>query len=91
MIARSREKAYKFSQIYSEQTTEQIFRQSVQEEVDNTLQGLNSCVFAFGATGAGKTYTMFGGSKNQQTEVGVIEHSMRVKRHHIVPFREDKG
>ncbi len=28
--------------------------------LDNTLKGFNSTIFAYGQTGAGKSYTMFG-------------------------------
>lgn len=77
-IARSKEKAYRFKRVYSDQPTKQIYSESIQAEVDNSLDGLNSCVFAFGATGSGKTYTMFGGSKGSDSEIGVIENAIRV-------------
>lgn len=83
-IARSKEKAYRFKQVYSDETTEQIFSESIQDEVDNALDGSNSCVFAFGATGSGKTYTMFGGSKGSESERGVIELSIRVVQLDVV-------
>lgn len=78
MINRSREKAYKFKQIFSDEPTKTLFEQSVLEEIDNALQGLNSCVFAFGATGSGKTFTMFGGGSEAAPEPGIIEYAMRV-------------
>jgi len=28
--------------------------------IEGTIQGFNSTIFAYGATGAGKTYTMLG-------------------------------
>jgi Kinesin motor domain len=35
------------------------------ELIEDVLQGFNACIFAYGATGSGKTYTMLGkhGSK----------------------------
>lgn len=32
--------------------------------MENVLEGYNSCVFAYGATGTGKTYTMVGNEKS---------------------------
>lgn len=31
----------------------------------NSLEGFNGCIFAYGQTGAGKTYTIFGGSNEE--------------------------
>lgn len=42
----------------------QVYSKAVKSLVDNVLEGYNSCVFAYGATGTGKTYTMVGNEKN---------------------------
>jgi len=39
---------------------ERIFKLAGRPMVNNVLQGYNSCIFAYGQTGAGKTYTMMG-------------------------------
>lgn len=49
--------------------------------VDNCLSGYNSSVFAYGQTGAGKTFTMCGDARNYHHR-GVIPRAL----HHI--FRE---
>ncbi len=41
-------------------SNELIFQAAVRPLADNFLQGINSTVFAYGITGAGKSYTMFG-------------------------------
>lgn len=41
-----------------------MYSKAVKPLVENVLQGYNSCVFAYGATGTGKTYTMVGNEKN---------------------------
>lgn len=42
----------------------QVYSKAVRSLVENVLQGYNGCVFAYGATGTGKTYTMVGNEKN---------------------------
>ena len=39
---------------------ETVFDKSVKFALDGVLEGFNATVFAYGATGAGKTYTMLG-------------------------------
>ena len=41
-----------------------MYSKAVQPLVQNVLEGYNSCVFAYGATGTGKTYTMVGNDGN---------------------------
>jgi kinesin family protein 18/19 len=45
-------------------TNEEIFKRSFSSLADNVLKGFNSTVFAYGLTGTGKTYTMFGNIYN---------------------------
>jgi kinesin family protein 18/19 len=37
-----------------------VFEKSVKFALDGVLDGFNATVFAYGSTGAGKTYTMLG-------------------------------
>ena len=41
-------------------STETVFDKSVKFALDGVLEGYNASVFAYGSTGAGKTYTMLG-------------------------------
>lgn len=41
--------------------------------VEGVLDGYNATVFAYGATGAGKTHTMLG----DQKEPGIMYHTMK--------------
>jgi len=45
-------------------TQEQIFNCTIKNLIHDILNGYNATVFAYGATGAGKTYTMLGNDEN---------------------------
>jgi kinesin family protein 18/19 len=58
---RSREKHYAFDYAFGENSTQvEVFDKTTRFLIDGVLQGFNATVFAYGATGAGKTYTMLG-------------------------------
>ncbi|CRK23149.1 hypothetical protein BN1723_018575, partial [Verticillium longisporum] len=49
-----------------------IFDFSIRSTVDDILNGYNGTVFAYGQTGAGKSYTMMGSSIDDEEGRGVI-------------------
>lgn len=49
-----------------------VFDYSIRSTVDDILNGYNGTVFAYGQTGAGKSYTMNGGDKTDPESRGVI-------------------
>ncbi|CAM5178125.1 unnamed protein product [Eretmochelys imbricata] len=54
-----------FDQVFGESATqEEVFQHTTKEILDGVLNGYNCSVFAYGATGAGKTYTMLGSEKS---------------------------
>lgn len=56
-----KEKQYAFDFVFDENTEQRtVFDKTTQILVDGVLDGYNATVFAYGATGAGKTYTMLG-------------------------------
>jgi kinesin family member 18/19 len=60
---RMREKRYAFDFALDAGTTQrQLYDLTTKGLVDGVLEGFNATVFAYGATGAGKTYTMIGDS-----------------------------
>eukprot|EP00730_Choanoeca_flexa_P000715 TRINITY_DN10309_c0_g1_i1.p1 TRINITY_DN10309_c0_g1~~TRINITY_DN10309_c0_g1_i1.p1 ORF type:complete len:916 (+),score=292.94 TRINITY_DN10309_c0_g1_i1:36-2750(+) len=52
---------------FADQTT--VFTDIGQEIVDHAFDGYNSCTFAYGQTGAGKSYSMMGGEDGEQRGV----------------------
>ncbi|XP_069503716.1 kinesin-like protein KIF19 [Ambystoma mexicanum] len=58
---RSREKAFVFDMVFDERTTqEEVYASTTKTLIDGVISGYNATVFAYGPTGAGKTYTMLG-------------------------------
>lgn len=54
-----------FDKVFSsETTTEAVFKNSTYSLIDSLMNGYNCSVFAYGATGAGKTFTMTGTTGN---------------------------
>lgn len=65
---------YSFDRIFQPDTTNhQIFQTVTSHMVDATINGLNTSVFAYGATGSGKTFTMLG----KPTAPGIIYYTAR--------------
>ena len=60
-VNRSREKQYTFDCAFGPQASQQdVFHSTTKGLINGVLKGYNSTVFAYGPTGAGKTYTMLG-------------------------------
>ncbi|XP_074705697.1 kinesin-like protein KIF18B [Strix aluco] len=54
-----------FDRVFGEGAAqEEVFQHTTHELLDSVLNGYNCSVFAYGATGAGKTYTMLGSDKS---------------------------
>lgn len=61
MLHRSKEQRYYFDRIFPQGTsTETVFKNTCEGLITSVIQGYNGCVFAYGTTGSGKTYTMAG-------------------------------
>ena len=71
---RTREQQYAFDYAFDQDVdTVQVFNLTTQFLIEGVLNGFNSTVFAYGATGAGKTHTMLG---NQDTP-GIMYQTMK--------------
>ncbi|KAI9325940.1 P-loop containing nucleoside triphosphate hydrolase protein [Obelidium mucronatum] len=72
---RPREKTYEFDSVFSETASQvNVFEGTTKELVDFVLQGFNTTVFAYGATGAGKTYTMLGTHEHPGVMPQTLDH-----------------
>ncbi|KAJ3291002.1 Kinesin-like protein kif19, partial [Blyttiomyces sp. JEL0837] len=62
---RPREKLYTFEHVFSETVDQlEVFEKTTKFLIATVLKGYNATVFAYGATGAGKTHTMLGTETN---------------------------
>eukprot|EP00929_Paragymnodinium_shiwhaense_P085991 TRINITY_DN4646_c0_g2_i1.p1 TRINITY_DN4646_c0_g2~~TRINITY_DN4646_c0_g2_i1.p1 ORF type:complete len:1172 (+),score=243.89 TRINITY_DN4646_c0_g2_i1:245-3760(+) len=60
-INKSKERRYAFDEVFCEYVaTRQVYEKTTRFLINGVLQGFNATVFAYGATGAGKTHTMIG-------------------------------
>ena len=60
---RSREQKYAFDRVYTHETADDMFEEIGLPLIDEVISGFNACIFAYGATGSGKTFTMLGNAK----------------------------
>lgn len=60
VIHRSREQKFAFDHVFSIEGAETIFELCAKDIVKDSLNGYKGCIFAYGATGSGKTFTMMG-------------------------------
>ena len=77
--------AYRCNQCFGNETSQSEFFNEcgITELLDSTMKGYRSCAFAFGQTGAGKTFTMVGhpkgaavSSHNREKQNGLISRSL---------------
>jgi len=60
-----KEKRYVFDRAFDgSANNEHIYEHTVKNLIDGVLRGMNATVFAYGATGSGKTYTMVGNERD---------------------------
>lgn len=63
--ARTREKRYAFDHVFNPSAPQRlVFNRTTRLLVPGVIEGYNATVFAYGATGAGKTFTMLGTPNN---------------------------
>jgi kinesin family protein 18/19 len=74
---------YGFDSVFDESSTQQeVYASTAQPFVPSLLKGLNVTVFAYGATGAGKTHTMLGNTRCDESsnrvgaEGGIIPNTV---------------
>jgi hypothetical protein len=72
---------YKCNRCFPTETSQSEFfyESGITDLIDSALKGYRTCAFAFGQTGAGKTFTMIGSSKNLSSidkQSGMIGRSL---------------
>ncbi|CDW75298.1 kinesin-like protein [Stylonychia lemnae] len=72
---------FKFDRVFNPQDNQECVFEEVQEVVKSALDGFKVCIFAYGQTGAGKTFTMEGGQSLE--DMGLISRSVRMVFEHL--------
>ncbi|KAL1417753.1 hypothetical protein MTO96_026526 [Rhipicephalus appendiculatus] len=64
LVKPNKDQTFMFDQVFDEnKDNEYVFERTTKEMLTTLLEGCNCSVFAYGATGAGKTFTMLGSEK----------------------------
>jgi len=64
-------KEYEFDHVFKPDNTQEQVYAEVAHVVQSVVDGYNCCIFAYGQTGAGKTYTMQGPEDTPESE-GIV-------------------
>lgn len=84
---RSKDQTFGFDRVFDENTTQgDVYEATTRNLLDSVLDGYNATVFAYGATGCGKTHTITGTVQ----EPGVIFLTMQELFERIAERTEDK-
>ncbi|CAO1306448.1 unnamed protein product [Diamesa hyperborea] len=81
--SRENKKMFTYDAVYNAVSTQQnIYDEVVRPLVASVLEGFNGCVFAYGQTGTGKTFTMEG-IRGHQEQKGIIPRAFEQIWSHI--------
>ena len=88
MLTRKRKDLrFAFDCVFDENSSQmEVFENTTKAVLDGILDGINCSVFAYGATGAGKTYTMLG----SEEQPGVMFLTMMELYRRIEAIKDDK-
>nr|XP_020462657.1 kinesin-like protein KIF18A isoform X2 [Monopterus albus] len=76
-----------FDHVFNENSTQvEVFENTTKGVLDGVMNGFNCAVFAYGATGAGKTHTMLG----SENDPGVMYHTMKELFKRMDAAKEEK-
>ena len=71
---KQKEIEFEFDFIFSEEITQkEIYECTTEKLINKVMEGFNATVFAFGATGSGKTYTMVGNNQENGIMIRAID------------------
>ena len=84
---RSKDQTFAFDRVFDEHTTQcDVYAATTQPLLDQVLDGYNATVFAYGATGCGKTHTITGTVQSP----GIIFMTMQELFERVQDLRESK-
>ena len=85
---RSREKKYAFDYVFNEKDDQvAVYSNTTKFMIQGVLDGYNATVFAYGQTGAGKTYTMIGNESSPGIMVQTLQDLFLASQSHESNFK----
>eukprot|EP01116_Phalansterium_solitarium_P019056 TRINITY_DN5222_c0_g1_i2.p1 TRINITY_DN5222_c0_g1~~TRINITY_DN5222_c0_g1_i2.p1 ORF type:complete len:836 (+),score=380.20 TRINITY_DN5222_c0_g1_i2:131-2638(+) len=82
---------FTFDKVFSDQATTQkeVYELAARDTIDDVIKGYNGTIFAYGQTGAGKSFTMFGPDITANSELkGIIPRATQHIFKHISKDRD---
>jgi hypothetical protein len=87
LVIKGKENAFTFDRVFGGASLqEDVYASVASEAIQDVLNGFHATVFAYGQTGAGKSFTMFGGGAEESS--GVIPRAARHIFDHIANSTE---
>ncbi|WJX56666.1 hypothetical protein P8452_42306 [Trifolium repens] len=82
-------KKFRFDRVYTPKDDQVDVFADASPMVISVLDGYNVCIFAYGQTGTGKTFTMEGTEQNRGVNYRTLEHLFRVSKERSETFSYD--
>lgn len=76
----SSKKQFKFDHVFRPEDSQEVVFAQTMPIVTSVLDGYNVCIFAYGQTGTGKTFTMEGTAENRGVNYRTLEELFRVSK-----------
>ncbi|KAG5059177.1 hypothetical protein JHK87_000206 [Glycine soja] len=85
----STKKSFRFDRVYTPKDDQVDVFADASSMVISVLDGYNVCIFAYGQTGTGKTFTMEGTQQNRGVNYRTLEHLFKVSKERSETFSYD--
>ncbi|TKY69978.1 Kinesin-4 protein [Spatholobus suberectus] len=85
----STKKSFRFDRVYTPKDDQVDVFADASSMVISVLDGYNVCIFAYGQTGTGKTFTMEGTEQNRGVNYRTLEHLFKISKERSETFSYD--
>ncbi|XP_020217268.1 kinesin-like protein KIN-14R isoform X2 [Cajanus cajan] len=85
----STKKPFRFDRVYTPNDDQVDVFADASSMVISVLDGYNVCIFAYGQTGTGKTFTMEGTEQNRGVNYRTLEHLFKISNERSETFKYD--